>query len=96
MLTGGMGIAGVEGIWAGDGGDWIAAVLTAQGGKVGIGGKRGGIGRKRGGRCGELGVLCCMGGLYGACGGLREYIWPADAVHVGVAAQRAENEGVRR
>ena len=37
-----------------------------------------------------------MGGLYGACGGLREYIWPADAVHVGVAAQRAENEGVRR
>ena len=40
--------------------------------------------------------LCCMRGLYGACGGLREYIWPADAVHVGVAAQRAENEGVRR
>ena len=29
MLTGGMGIAGVEGVWAGDGGDWIAAVLTA-------------------------------------------------------------------
>ena len=29
MLTGGMGIAGVEGGWAGDGGDWIAAVLTA-------------------------------------------------------------------
>ena len=29
MLTGGMGMAGVEGIWAGDGGDWIAAVLTA-------------------------------------------------------------------
>ena len=62
----------------------------------GIRGKEGGIGRKEGGRCGELGVLCCMGGLYGACEGLREYIWPADAVHVGVAAQRAENEGVRR
>ena len=45
---------------------------------------------------GRLGVLCCMGGLYGACGGLSECIWPADAVHVGVAAQRAENEGVRR
>ena len=29
MLTGGVGIAGVEGVWAGDGGDWIAAVLTA-------------------------------------------------------------------
>ena len=53
---------------------------------MGIGGKRGAV----------IGVLCCMGGLYGACGGLREYIWPADAVHVGVAAQRAENEGVRR
>ena len=38
MLTGGMGIAGVEEVWAGYGGDWIAAVLTAQGGKVGIGG----------------------------------------------------------
>ena len=43
-----------------------------------------------------IGVLCCMGGLYRACGGLREYIWPANAVHVGVAAQRAENEGGRR
>ena len=52
-----------------------------------------GIGEKMGG--GDW-CLCCMGGLYGACGGLREYIWPADAVHVGVAAQRAENEGVRR
>ena len=58
-------------------------------------GERGELG-ERGGRCGELGVLCCMGGLYGACGGLSECIWPADTVHVGVAAQRAENEGVRR
>ena len=76
----------------------------------GIRGKGGNWGKKRGGddwghkgERGELGerggcdwCLCCMGGLYGACGGLREYIWPADAVHVGVAAQRAENEGVRR
>ena len=61
----------------------------------GIRGKEGGIGRKRGGGVGDW-CLCCMGGLYGACGGLSECIWPADAVHVGVAAQRAENEGVRR
>lgn len=94
-------MAGVEG----DGGDWIAAVLTAQGGKVGIGEKREGGGdwghKGKGGNWGEREgggdwCLCCMGGLYGACGGLREYIWPAYAVHVGVAAQRAENEGVRR
>ena len=62
----------------------------------GIRGKEGGIGRKEGAAVWVIGVLCCMRGLYGACGGLREYIWPADAVHVGVAAQRAENEGVRR
>lgn len=43
----------------------------------------GGIGRKEGA---VIGVLYCMRGLYGACGGLREYIWPANAVHVGVAA----------
>ena len=52
----------------------------------GIRGKEGGIGRKEGGAVWVIGVLCCIGGLYGACGGLREYIWPADAVHVGVAA----------
>ena len=72
----------------------------------GIRGKGGNWGKERGavwggggggGRGGAMiGVLCCMRGLYGACGWLREYIWPADAVHVGVAAQRAENEGVRR
>ena len=67
-----------------------------RGKRGGIRGKEGGIGRKRGGAVWGMEVLCCMGGLYGACGGLREYIWPADAVHVGVAAQRAENEGVRR
>ena len=64
-----------------------------RGGDWGHNWERGGIGRKEGG--GDW-CLCCMRGLYGACGGLREYIWPADAVHVGVAAQRAENEGVRR
>ena len=58
----------------------------------GISGERWELGERGGGDW----CSCCMGGLYGACGGLREYIWPADAVHVGVAAQRAENEGVRR
>ncbi len=57
MLTGGMGIAGVEGVWAGDGGDRIAAVLTAQGGKKGNWGKEraavtGGI-RGKGGNWGK-------------------------------------------
>ena len=83
---------GIDGI-RGKGGNWgkeRAAVID------GIRGKEGGIGRKEGAAVWVIGVLCCMGGLYGACGGLREYIWPADAVHVGVAAQRAENEGVRR
>ena len=63
------------------------AVIGGIRGKVGIGGKERGA---------VIRILCCMGGLYGACGGLREYIWPAYAVHVGVAAQSAENEGVRR
>ena len=56
----------------------------------------GGWGGRGGGGGGGGGVLGGRGGLGGVWGGLREYIWPADAVHVGVAAQRAENEGVRR
>ena len=60
MLTGGMGIAGVEGVWAGDGGDWIAAVLTAQGGKKGNWGKE---------RAAVIGVYAVWGAYMGHVGG---------------------------
>ena len=65
MLTGGgMGMA--------DGGDWIAAVLTAQGGKRGIGGKRGaatgGIGRKEGDDWGFMLYGGLIWGMWGAQG----------------------------
>ena len=51
-----------------------------RGGKVGIRGR----GRKE--RGAVIGVYAVWGAYMGHVGGLREYIWPADAVHVGVAA----------